>query len=226
MERAIFDDFAETYDAWFLTPQGKVVFNLELDLLLKHVGTLSGKTLFDVGIGTGIFATQFRDKGAQITGIDPSENMLEIAKKRGFKVMKGFGENIPLEDNSFDIVLAMTSLEFSRNPEAFISEIFRVAKTGGKVVVAVLNLWSFYGISRRVRGIFKRNLFNDAHFYSYFEIRRLLLRRSSSVVVDSSVFIWASAPAFVLRRAQALEAFGRKYLKPFGALLVASAVKE
>lgn len=226
MQKAIFDDFAENYDSWFLTPVGEKVFNLELELLLKVVEPTKGKTMLDVGIGTGLFATQFRNHGVEVKGIDPSEKMLDIAIKRGFDVKKGFGESIPFEDNTFDIVLSMTSIEFSREPEKFIRELVRVVKPQGKVVVAVLNLFSFYGISRRLRGIFEESVFKDAHFYCYFELLKLMKKYLKMVKINSSVFFNPSPPKFILERAEKLEKFGSNYLKPFGALLVGSGIKE
>lgn len=226
MQKAIFDDFAEDYDSWFLTPVGEKVFKLELELLFKIVEPSKGMTMLDVGIGTGLFAMQFRNHGVIVKGIDPSEKMLEIAKKRGFDAKKGFGENIPFGDNSFDIVLSMTSIEFSREPDKFMRELVRVTKPSGKVVVAVLNLLSFYGISRRIRGIFEESLFKNAHFYSYFELMHLLKKYLKMVKINSSVFFNPSPPKFILKRAENLEKFGSRYLQPFGALLVGCGIKE
>lgn len=226
MERALFDEFAENYDPWFLTPVGKKVFELELDLLNEVIKPEEGKSLLDVGIGTGIFSQQLREKGLKITGIDPSEKMLEIAKKRGFEVKKGTGENIPFPDRTFDFVLAMTSIEFSKEPENFVLELVRVAKPGGKIVISVLNLWSLYGLSRRMKGIFQKSLFKGAHFYSYRELESLLKKYTKYVNVSSSVFFNPSPPQWVLNKAENIEKFGRRHLKYFGALLVGCGIKE
>jgi ubiquinone/menaquinone biosynthesis C-methylase UbiE len=224
-QKAIFDDFANKYDSWFDTPVGSKVKDLELDLLLGFVKPQQGLNMLEVGIGTGLFAMELGKRGIEIVGIDPSEKMREIAKKRGFDVRYGVGEQIPFPDNTFDVVLSMSSMEFSREPDLFVSEMRRVAKPNGTVVVAVLNLWSTYGISRRVRGIFRRSFFNDVHFYAYGELGGLLSRHLAGVEVSSSVFINPSPPRWLLRKANSLEVFGRKHLKPFGALLVGAGRK-
>jgi len=225
-KNAIFDEFAETYDSWFLNPVGEKVFELELSLLLKAVEPKKDKTLLDVGIGTGFFATRLRSYGLDIKGIDPSEKMLEVAKKRGFEVKIGSGENIPFENESFDIVLAMTSMEFSKDPKKFLSEMVRVAKTEGKIVVAVLNILSLYGLSRRVRGFYKKSLFSEAHFYNYWELKFLLRNHLKNLKVSSSVFFNPAPPNWIIEKADSIESFGQKYLRPFGALLVAWGIKR
>ncbi len=225
-EKAVFDDFANKYDKWFETPEGRKVKELELALLMEFVNPFPGVKMLEVGIGTGLFALEFAKAGAEVFGVEPSDKMREIAEKRGFTVKKGTGENIPFEDNSFDIVLAMTSLEFSKEPQRFVSEMKRVAKCGGTVVVAVLNLLSLYGIERRMRGLFEETIFKSAHFYTYWELKKLLAKNFGRVEISSSVFFPPNPSERILKYADRLERFGRKYLKPFGALLVGKGVKD
>ncbi len=225
-EKAIFDNFANKYDKWFETPEGRKVKELELDLLLQFVNPSPGEKMLEVGIGTGLFALEFAKRGMIVFGVEPSDKMREIAEKRGFTVKKGTGESIPFEDNSFDVVLAMTSMEFSKEPQRFVSEMKRVAKCGGRVVIAVLNLLSLYGIERRMRGLFEETVFKDAHFYTYWELEKLLAKNFGRVEISSSVFFPPNPSERVLQYADKLEKFGRKYLKPFGALLVGKGVKD
>ena len=222
----IFDEYAEYYDSWFKTPTGSKVFELELKTLFDLIKPFQGMKMLDVGIGTGFFALEFVNRGVEISGIDPSEKMIEIAAKRGLKAQIGSGEAIPFGDNLFDAVLSMTSMEFSSDPDKFISEMARVAKPAGIIVAAVLNLLSFYGVERRFRSLFKKTIFSDAHFYNFRELKRLLRRHLSSVAITSSVFFNPNPSEFILGRADAIEAFGKKYCKPFGALLAGRGIKE
>lgn len=223
--KALFDDFANEYDSWFLTPAGRKVFAFELDLLLNSLPALSGIHLLEIGIGTGLFAIEFQKRGAHVEGIEPSPKMRAIAEKRGLEVKYGFGEAIPYPDNSFDVVLAMTSIEFSKTPERFLQEMVRVTKPSGIVAVGVLNLWSLYGISRRVKGLFRKSLYDEAHFYSYRELKKFLSTYVNNVEVKSTVFLSPSPPNIILERANAIEHFGRHHLVPFGALLVGTGKK-
>jgi len=216
-----FNEIANEYDKWFETPVGSVVFNLEFKAILEALNDIQGKTILEVGIGTGYFARKFRELGAKVVGIDPAERMLEIAKLRGFEVKFGYGEAIPFDDNTFDITLSITAMENSKDRVKFMSEMVRVTKPNGKVVVAVLNALSFYGVSRRIRGLFNKNdLFKEMHFFNYWELKNLMEKYLCDVSVNSSVFFNPTPPKFILNNAYALEKFGRRYLKPFGALLI------
>lgn len=221
----IFDSFANKYDSWFETPEGRKVKELELELLVEFLQPKKGEKLLEVGIGTGLFALEFQKMGMDVIGIEPSDAMRAIAETHGFTVKKGFGEDIPFPDNSFDSVLAMTSMEFSKTPKKFISEMKRVAKPGGKVVVAVLNLFSLYGMKRRIEGLFSKTIFSDAHFYTYWELKSLLNLYLNDVKVNSSVFFPPDPSDFFLCMADSLERCGRKYCRPFGALLVGRGIK-
>ncbi|NQU04386.1 MAG: methyltransferase domain-containing protein [Syntrophaceae bacterium] len=222
----IFDKYAEVYDKWFITPAGSKVFELELNTLFELIDPSPGMTMLDIGIGTGLFALEFSRRGVTVSGIDPSEKMIAIARKRGLNTIRGEGEHIPFPDNSFDVVLSMTSMEFSGVPDRFVSEMIRVARPSAPIVVAVLNLISPWGIKRRIKGLFKKSMFNSAHFYTFWELKRLLWRHVSSVGVTSSVFINPKPSQFILSRAEAVENFGKRYLTPFGSLLVGKGIKE
>jgi len=117
-------------------------------------------------------------------------------------------------------------MEFSPNPEKFVSEMVRVARPSAIIVVAVLNLYALHGIKRRIKGLFKKTIFSRAHFYRFWELKHLLLKYVSSVEVTSSVFMNPRPSQFILSRAEALEKFGKRYLTPFGSLLVGKGIKE
>ena len=79
-----FDEYAPAYDAWFL--ENRNVLYSEINLV-AHVLKNPGRTL-SVGCGSGLFETILaKEYGITITdGIEPSEGMAEIARKRGMKV--------------------------------------------------------------------------------------------------------------------------------------------
>lgn len=223
---AIFDKYAQHYDSWFTTPAGRKIFALELDALLAFIHPSQGMKLLDVGIGTGLFSLEFAKMGVDVSGIDPSEEMIAIARERGLKAKRGTGEKIPFADDLFDVVLSMSSMEFSRNPDKFVSEMVRVARPSAAIVVAVLNLYALHGIKRRIRSLFKKTVFSRAHFYNLWELKHLLLRHTSSVQVTSSIFFNPKPFQFILSRAETVEKFGKRYLTPFGSLLVGKGIKE
>mgnify|MGYP000760941791 CR=1 FL=1 len=82
-----FDEYAPAYDAWFL--ENRNVLYSEINLV-AHVLKNPGRTL-SVGCGSGLFETILaKEYGITITdGIEPSEGMAEIARKRGMLISGG-----------------------------------------------------------------------------------------------------------------------------------------
>lgn len=149
-----FDHVAERYDQWYDTAHGAIYDRLEkkaVDKLLK--GQTGGNKLLEVGCGTGHWSRFFSAGGFEVTGIDISERMIEIAKSKdiarsSFHVADG--HSMGFADNSFDIAAAITTLEFAADPEAMIAEMARcVRKPGGKLLVGVLNALSGYNQERQ-----------------------------------------------------------------------------
>ncbi len=114
----------------------------------KALGMLIGrpvKHLLDVATGTGdvaIMASRLLNP-EKITGIDLSEGMLEVGRKKvlqaglGGKIelLKGDSETISFNDNSFDAVTVAFGVRNFENLEKGLSEIIRVMKPGGRLVV-------------------------------------------------------------------------------------------
>lgn len=100
--------------------------------------------ILDVATGTGDFAIQALSLDPEkIFGIDISEGMLEIGRKKmkernltsKIELLKGDSENIPFEENKFDAVTVAFGVRNFENLEKGLREIFRVLKPGGKLVV-------------------------------------------------------------------------------------------
>ena len=96
-----------------------------------------GKQTLDVGCGGGLLAEEFARLGCCVTGVDPSEPSLVVARdhaqQEGLTIdyRTGFGECLPFADASFDIVYCCDVLEHVKDLEMVISEIARVLKEGG-----------------------------------------------------------------------------------------------
>ena len=94
----------------------------------------NGKRALDIGCGGGILAEEFARVGCKVTGIDPSEPSLEVARehaeKAGFDIeyKAGIGEDIPFDDETFDMVYCCDVLEHVINLEKVIKETGRVLK--------------------------------------------------------------------------------------------------
>jgi len=156
-----FDIFTEEYEKWF--EENDNTFQSEILALRKVIP--EGKKGIEIGIGSGIFAQQL---GIEF-GIDPSENMLELARKRNLNVVNGFAENLPFPSDSFDFATFITSICFIENPEKALNEAFRILRKDGEIIIAFIDRESRLGqILNKERESSK--FYSVASFYSVSEI--------------------------------------------------------
>ncbi|MCX5857324.1 MAG: methyltransferase domain-containing protein [Deltaproteobacteria bacterium] len=169
---AIFNEaVARSYDGWLQTATGRYIDGREKSLILDLIAPRGGERLLDVGCGTGEHLLLFRRKGCDVTGIDPSPDMLKLAgEKLGNRAdfHLGCAEDLPFSDNEFDIVTLITSLEFTSDPDRAISEAIRVCR--GRVFLGVLNKYSCLGLHRRMHGADRPSVYDHARFFHIGEL--------------------------------------------------------
>ncbi|MBI4827106.1 MAG: methyltransferase domain-containing protein [Nitrospirae bacterium] len=171
-----FDKYAEDYDEWFDSAEGKVLFKLEAAsarLLMKGLE----HPFLEIGAGTGRFAEAL---GIEY-GIDPSKEVLKIAEMRGIKAETASGEKLPFKDESFGGVLILFTLCFVENPEKVISEAKRVLKTGGGLIVGIINRESLWGKLYAVKKAEGHPIYKHATFYSVNDIKDIIEKAGLSV---------------------------------------------
>jgi ubiquinone/menaquinone biosynthesis C-methylase UbiE len=200
-----FDNVADRYDRWYDTPRGAIYDRFEkkaIDKLLRN--HTEGKRLLEVGCGTGHWSKFFSTKGYEITGIDISERMVTIARNKNiahssFHVMDG--HSMSFADNSFNITVAITTLEFAADPEVMIAEMVRcVQKPGGKLLFGVLNTLSEYNRKRKNE---TGSPYASAALFSPEKLKRLLeplgqLQMIIAGFVPRHTWLLSLAPVFEL----------------------------
>ena len=215
---------ATEYDQWYQRPEGQYIDALEKELFLRLVQPQRGQSLLEVGCGTGHNLEFFSELGLNVTGIDSSEPMLQIAAKRlgpDVRLLLGEANRLAFDNNSFDIVILITVLEFLSDPAGALKEAARVSRE--KVYIGVLNKTSILGIGRRVKGRFRKSIYNRAKFYTIWEIEKMSKRVFGNVSLT-----WESVLFFPLgwhrycHRVDRLLSFQRN---PFGAFLGICATK-
>jgi malonyl-CoA O-methyltransferase len=102
--------------------------------VLRHIS--SHDRVLDVGCGKGRFLKGVIKKFPETRcyGVDISESLLSSIPEK-IKTKKGSLENIPYPDNFFDVVFSVEAIEHSPNPDAAVSELVRVTKFGGWIVI-------------------------------------------------------------------------------------------
>jgi demethylmenaquinone methyltransferase/2-methoxy-6-polyprenyl-1,4-benzoquinol methylase len=116
--------------------------------VLRLVAAKKPETVLDIATGTGDLALLMAQTGAKVTGVDISEGMLEVGRKKvaakhlGNQVALQFGdsENLPFDANSFDAVTVGFGIRNFENLEKGLAEILRVLKPGGIFVILETSL--------------------------------------------------------------------------------------
>lgn len=160
-----FEKHFDRYEEWF--EKNEYAYQSELDavklLMPKFVKGL------EIGIGTGRFAVPLNIKN----GVEPSYQMRKIALERGLNVVDGVAENLPFEDNSFDLVLMVTTVCFVDDVLKSFKECFRVLKNNGTILIGFVDRESTIGKIYQANK--EKSLFyKEATFYSTSEIVELL----------------------------------------------------
>ncbi len=162
----------------------------------ERVGTVEHKKILDVGFGNGGICIAFNQAGAVMSGLDVDQALKDIADRHvashGAHVDLRIydGTNFPYDDDSFDAVVSFSVLEHVTDAEKVISEMLRVLKPGGRILLTLPNKYYpkethtlLYGVSYLPHNLanayirlFDRSPLEDdnLHFYSYFDIVYIL----------------------------------------------------
>jgi len=175
---------AITYEKLLQDPRNQFVSDLQNWLVMDLLKPMKGQSVLGIGCGTGTGLSPFLQMGLQVSGLDPSPYMLDIAEKKlGHRIdfYRGFAENLPFEDNSFNYTCLITALEYVDNPRKTIEEASRVAKD--KLFLSVMNRYALNSIKTRIKGVSAEAIYHHARFFSIWEILRLNRMVSGDVPV-------------------------------------------
>ena len=93
--------------------------------------------VLDAGCGAGMALRLAADLGAAVSGIDASAALLEVARSRLPDITLAHGdlEELPFEDDAFDVVTGFNSFQYAADPVTALREARRVTRPGGKVFI-------------------------------------------------------------------------------------------
>jgi SAM-dependent methyltransferase len=155
-----FDRNVSRYEKWFVDHPSAYVSELHAvrELLPNGNG-------LEIGVGTGRFAAPL----GITNGIEPSQAMASLAKRKGIEVVSGKAEHMPYHDGEFDFALMVTTVCFLDDIDLAFREAHRVIKPGGSFVIGFVDRESPLGREYQKRKD-KNVFYKDATFYSCTEI--------------------------------------------------------
>jgi len=174
--------FVEGYETWYETTGSRTDRQEKALLQRLLVGFPAGRTLLEVGCGTGHFTRWFQERGLQAVGLDMSTPMLAKAVRLGrLPCVHGDALSLPFSNSTLDIVALITTLEFIPEPVLALAEAFRVARCG--LILGVLNRQSILGWRLKQEG---GPVWEVARFFNPAELVKIV----QNAVGDTAEIVW------------------------------------
>ncbi len=179
---------AGLYETWYSSTPGRSMERLVESSLPLLLDPQPGERVLDVGCGEGNHLLFLQRLGLDACGVDASSYMIRRARKRlgnRASLRVGSADDLPFEDNEFDVTVLINTLEFLDDPARALTEVGRVTRR--RVFLAVMNRLSLYCLLSKSRSLFRKSLFNHTSLYSLWEIKFYLRR-----VFGTSPITWQS----------------------------------
>lgn len=163
--------------------------NLKKKYRISTKGMKTGKVL-DIGCGVGDFLHTMEQKGWECTGVEPSKDAKNIARKRIKGKLFAPEEVIKMQEASFDLITMWHVLEHVDDLKWELEQLTRLIKPDGRIVIAVPNyksydaqfykeLWAAYDVPRHL------NHFNQKTLANIFKTKGLNLVQTDKLIWDA-----------------------------------------
>ena len=149
------------------------------EILLALISSVVKKNkplqILDAGCGTGLFAMKLKPFG-KVTGIDMSDEALKFARLRKLKVKKASITNLPIKENTFDLVVSNDVIchKSIKDDQSAVDELTRVLKPGG---ILVLKLPAFDWL----KGSHDKHVFTKKR-YTKSEVEKMLKKSNNNII--------------------------------------------
>jgi len=171
------------YDAWF--DENNNIYRSEL-LAVGELLPEKGKRV-EIGVGSGRFASRL---GID-TGIEPIDEIADLARQRGIDIIRGRAESLPLENGSIDSACLITTICFVSDIDLTFSEVFRVLRPGGAMLVGFVPKDSPFGeLYGKIAD--QNRFYKHATFYTRQEVFDKM--RDSGFTIDRTVQTLTKSP--------------------------------
>jgi SAM-dependent methyltransferase len=209
---ALYDAFAAEWDACFDAANHRNAYDLLAWEYVTRFLPPAPAAIVDVGCGTGRWCGKLLSLGHHVVGIEQAPEMIKVLAAKGFgprlTLIAGSMETVRLPPASADIVLAIGSVQYARDPARMIRRFASWAKPGGRVLVCVdslvaliLELVSLHKVEEALRilhtgrGVFTHGgKIADLHVYdrrtmeSYFTAAGLIELDCRGLLLSMSAF--------------------------------------
>jgi len=133
-----FDDVAAVYDETL--PPHVIEHYLEKRIRFVLSACPPPGRILDVGCGTGVLAARLAETGYEVVGLDPSQGMLDVMRKRALEVeaVQASAVEMPFGAGEFDLSLSVATMHHIAEPDAVrgaLGEMVRVVRPAGRILV-------------------------------------------------------------------------------------------
>ena len=181
---------AKLFQSWYKSSHGEAMDAVINGSILALLNPQRGERVLDIGCGEGNHLLYLGSLGLDINGIDASPYMISRARERlgdRCTLKTGMAEDLPFDDNEFDLAVFINTLEFLDDPLQALREAGRVAKR--KVFIAAMNSLSWNYLRRKSAGLFYKSIFKHVRFYNIWELKTYVQNAYGDVPIA-----WRCAP--------------------------------
>ena len=146
--RAYYDDFAGWYERERHLPYHRMLDDLEVEIVERYA---AGKSVLEVGCGTGLILDRVTRFASASHGIDLSAGMLARAAARVLGVSQASATALPVASNSVDVAYSFKVLAHIPDIAGAMSEMARVVRPGGHVIAEFYNARSLRRLVKAVK---------------------------------------------------------------------------
>jgi ubiquinone/menaquinone biosynthesis C-methylase UbiE len=189
-------------DIWSQTPEGLEPFEFERRRRFLLSRVRPGDRVLDIGCGEGVFCGLLAAAGARPVGAEIAQEPIDRARRRHpglrFELVEPHGP-LPFEDAGFDLVWASEVIEHVADTARWLSELRRVLRGGGRLLVTTPSHGRMFALGLALRGL-------EGHFDPTGQHLRFYTRRSLRGLLDSFGFepVWIGMQGRFPRRRRTL----------------------